>query len=121
MQNYRNRARHREACVWGRRCARRELSASAPDGWRPCCDARSFRLRLCGLRGFLGAIATIYRYLVRPIARAVTATLDAVERWRVVPDDITELKELLTRYIAQNERRFEHLEPPLPYARRKTS
>ena len=72
--------------------------------------------------GFLGALATIYRYVVRPIARTVATALELLEAWRTVPADIREMKDLLTTHVAGLELRLTALElPPLPYRQRKTS
>lgn len=71
--------------------------------------------------GFLGAIATIYRCLVQPVARAISSFLDALEQWRTVPDDVAEMKDLLRNHITQTDHRLSQLEWPKPYRRRETS
>lgn len=83
--------------------------------------SREFLIVTLFLGGLLGALGAIWHYLVRPIARAVTKLLELLADWRDVPTQLDDLRDLLRRYIEQNERRFEHLEPPLPYTRRKTS
>lgn len=78
----------------------------------------SIIIEMLAVAGFLGAIATLYRYLVRPIARAITAVVEIAEKWRTVPEDVADVKQLLTTHIAQTDQRLRDLEPPLPYRHR---
>lgn len=62
---------------------------------------------VCGLGGFVGSIAAIVHFIIRPVAKFV-------DDWRSVPTDLRTLTNLLTRHLAAEEDRW-----PAPYRSRR--
>ncbi|HEY3923788.1 MAG TPA: hypothetical protein VGL75_04440 [Acidothermaceae bacterium] len=69
---------------------------------------RGLVLLMCGIGGFFGGVAVLYRYVAKPIGKFI----DELREWRTVPQDLHDLKEMFTEHIAQTEERLTALEPP---------